>query len=77
MYALYQVNTDELNNQFLASIKAQFPHQTIEIAISEISQIQQDETAYLLGNPTNKEHLLKAITQVENQQWIDVDLDAL
>jgi hypothetical protein len=42
----------------------------IEIVISEISQIQQDETAYLLSNSANKDNLLKAITKVESLPFI-------
>lgn len=77
MYTLYKINSDELNESFIAAIKAQFPHQTIEIAISEISQIEQDETAYLLRSPENKARLLAAITNVENNQLIDVDINKL
>jgi hypothetical protein len=77
MYALYQMNTDELNSQFVEAIKAQFPHKMIEIVVSETTQIQQNETAYLLSNSVNKAHLLKAIASIESQQLIDVDLDNL
>jgi hypothetical protein len=77
MYTLYKINSDELNENFIAAIKAQFPHQIIEIAISEIQQVEQDETAYLLGNPANKARLLSAIAQVENKQLIDVDIEKL
>ncbi len=77
MYTLYKINSDELNENFIAAIKAQFPHQTIEISISEISQIEQDETAYLLANPANKARLLAAKHNVENNQLIDIDVDSL
>jgi hypothetical protein len=77
MYTLYKINTDELNNNFIAAIKAQFPHQLIEIAISELSQTEQDETAYLLGNPANKSRLLAAIANVEKNQLINIDLETL
>lgn len=77
MYTLYKINTDELNENFIAAIKAQFPHQMIEIAISELAQQQDDETTYLLKEPENKNRLLAAIKNVENQQLIDVELDKL
>lgn len=77
MYTLYKINSDELNENFIAAIKAQFPHQTIEISISEIQQIEQDETAYLLNNPVNKARLLAALAHVENDQLIDVDIEKL
>jgi hypothetical protein len=77
MYTLYKINSDELNENFIAAIKAQFPHQTIEISISEIQQAEQDETAYLLSNPANKQHLLTAISNVENGHLIDFDIEKL
>ena len=77
MYTLYKINSDELNENFIATIKAQFPHQTIEIVISESLQIEQDETDYLLKSPVNKARLLAAIAQVENNQLIDVDINRL
>jgi hypothetical protein len=51
VYALYKIKSDGLNKNLIAAIKAQLPHQAIEISISEISQIDQDETTYLLANP--------------------------
>jgi hypothetical protein len=77
MYTLYKINSDELNENFIAAIKAQFPHQTIEISISEVLHVEQDETAYLLANPANKAQLLAAIAHVDNNQLIDVDIDSL
>jgi antitoxin YefM len=77
MYTLYKINSDELNDNFITAIKALFPHQSIEIAISQTTEIEQDETAYLLNNPVNKAKLLAAIAQVENKQLIDVDLESL
>ncbi len=67
MYTLYKINSDELNDNFITAIKALFPHQTIEIAISQTTEIEEDETAYLLNNPVNKAKLLAAIARVENK----------
>lgn len=77
MYTLYKINTDELNENFISAIKAQFPHQFIEIAISEVGQQQEDETTYLLKEPENKNRLLAAINNVENQKFVEVELDKL
>ena len=77
MYTLYKMNSDDLNENFIAAIKAQFPHQAIEIAISDVQQVEQNETAYLLANPENKARLLTAIAQVENNQLINVDIEKL
>ena len=77
MQTLYKLNSDELNENFINAIKAQFPHQLIEIAIAQLPQVEHDETAYLLANPVNKQHLLDAMAQVNNQQLIDVDIASL
>ena len=61
MYTLYKINTDELNENFIASIKAQFQHKDIEIAICETAQAEQDETDYLLRQPANKAPYIQRI----------------
>jgi hypothetical protein len=43
MQTLYKLNADELNNEFLESIKALFPHKTIEVAIHEIDDENPSE----------------------------------
>ena len=77
MYTVYKINADELNENFIASIKAQFQHQYIEIAICETAQAEQDETDYLLRDPANKARLLEAINNVTNSKLVTVDLNNL
>lgn len=77
MYTVYKINADELNENFIASIKAQFQHKDIEIAICETAQAEQDETGYLLRDPANKERLLKAIDNVREGKLVTVHLDEL
>jgi len=60
MYTIYRLNADELDSKFLESLKSAFGHKEIEIAVSEA-----DETDYLLRSPANREHLLKALADVE------------
>jgi hypothetical protein len=36
MQTVYKLNTDELNTEFLESIKALFPHKLIEVAIHDV-----------------------------------------
>ena len=67
MQTIYQINADELDENLLASIKAQFKHKEIEIVVSEC-----DETAYLLRSPANREYLLRAIKDVEENRNIIV-----
>lgn len=41
MQTVYKLKADELNNEFLESIKALFPHKTIKVAIHEIDDENQ------------------------------------
>ena len=65
MNAIYQLKADELDENFVNSIKEAFKDKEIEIAVYE-----RDETAYLLRSPANREHLLNAIADVEKSQNI-------
>ncbi len=65
MQTIYQINADELDENLLNSIKALFKNKEIEITVSE-----RDETAYLLRSPANREHLLRVIDDVEQNQNI-------
>ena len=64
MTTTFEVHTDQLDERFLASVKAMFPHRTVAIAVSEPAEM--DETDYLLSTPANRERLLKAIGDVES-----------
>jgi len=66
MYTLYKINTDELNENFIASIKTQFQHKDIEIAICETAQAEQDEADYLFRHSANKARLSEAIDNFNN-----------
>ncbi len=65
MYRIYQLKANELDEKFLATLKAMFKDKEIEIAVYE-----RDETAYLLRSPANRAHLLSAIQDVESNQSI-------
>ncbi len=77
MYTVYKINADELNENFIASIKAQFQHKDIEIVICETAQAEQDETDYLLRDPANKARLLEAIDNVKKGKLVTIDLNDL
>ncbi|HRX72270.1 MAG: hypothetical protein KDJ22_04985 [Candidatus Competibacteraceae bacterium] len=75
MYTLYRLNADELSIDLLESIKTQFRHQLIEIAVCPAETAEQDETAYLLANPANRARLLEAMENVRQQRdLVTVDL---
>ncbi|HEX8844929.1 MAG TPA: hypothetical protein VF791_09815 [Pyrinomonadaceae bacterium] len=65
MDAIYRVKADELDQRFLDALKELFKDKEIEIAVYE-----RDETAYLLRSPANREHLLRAVADVETAQNI-------
>lgn len=67
MQTIYQINADELDESILESIKALFKHKDIEIVVFE-----RDETAYLLRSENNRERLLKAVKDVEENRNIIV-----
>ena len=62
MQTTYTLNTDELDERFLASIKAAFPQRQVKIEIND----EPDETEYLLSDPDRKERLLRAIDDINH-----------
>jgi antitoxin YefM len=67
MQTTYQLNADDLNEDFLEGLKTTFKHKEIEIVVYE-----RDETAYLLSSPANRSRLLEAIADVEQDRNIVV-----
>jgi len=67
METIYQLNADDLNEDFLEGLKASFKHKDIEIVVYE-----RDETAYLLRSPANRKQLLKAVGDVEQSRNVVV-----
>lgn len=63
METIYQLNADDLNEDFLEGLKASFKHKEIEIVVYE-----RDETAYLLRSPSNRSRLLEAVADVEQNR---------
>jgi len=60
MVTTYTVNTKELENNFIKSVRTTYPNQVVEIQVKE-----QDATEYLLSSPANREHLENAVKNVE------------
>lgn len=64
MYAIYKLHADELDERFLDTLKQQYQNRDIEIVVCEAAESAEDETAYLLRSPANRERLLRAIENV-------------
>lgn len=74
MYSTYRLKAEELSNDFVKSVKSAYHDKEIEIIVQDV----QDETEYLLSSTANKEHLLKAVEEVENQEnLVHVKLEEL
>ena len=76
MYTNYRIHTNELNDEFLASLKSLFKGKIIEIAVCEANDGSEDETAYLLRDPSNRQRLMDAIENVRLGRGHEVRLDA-
>lgn len=75
MYTTYRLATEELNDDFLLSLKTLFKGKTIEIAICEVAEESEDETRYLLRDPANRQRLMAAIENVRLGRTHQVNLD--
>ena len=64
MQSTYRVRADELTDDFVEALKVAYKHREIEIIVSD----DVDETDYLMSSPANREHLLRAIENVNNHR---------
>jgi antitoxin YefM len=72
MYTIYKLNADELDQRFLETLRHQFQNREIEIVVSEAADVAEDETAYLLRSPANRDRLLKAIENVTQGRELEI-----
>lgn len=78
MYMIYRIKADELDSRFLKALKTMFKGKEIEIAICETTQTEEDETAYLLRSPANRDRLLQAIENVaHDRNLVTIKLESL
>lgn len=63
MTTVFHTTADELDESFIASVKAAFGDRPIEITVTE-----DDETGYLMRHPANRERLLRAISDLDSEK---------
>ena len=63
MQVAYQIHADELDLNFIESIKTLFRNRNIHINIT--AEEEMDETEYLLSSPANARRLREAINTIE------------
>ena len=72
MELTYRLNANELNEDFLKTIKKLYKGKDIDVTV----QVREDETTYLMKGEANRTQLLKAVTDVEkrkNLQTLNVE----
>ena len=72
MQSVYYLNTEEINIDFINSVKSLFSGKNIEITINEMI----DETDYLLKSKKNAQRLLKSVDNInkgKNLEEIDIE----
>ncbi|MCL2139775.1 MAG: hypothetical protein FWH41_09655 [Treponema sp.] len=62
MTTTYKLNTMELKDSFIDTIRTTYPNQVVEIEIRE-----QDETEFLMSSPAMREKLDRAIKNVNER----------
>jgi antitoxin YefM len=78
MYTVYRINAGELDGRFLRALKTMFKDKDIEIVVCEAAQSDEDETAYLLRSPANRERLLIAIENItHDRNLVTINIDDL
>lgn len=73
MQTVYRLNANELDENFLAGLKATFKDQEIEIIVYGV-----DETAYLMVSEPNRARLLQAVENIKQRSHlVEINLDEL
>jgi len=62
MNTIFQINSDELDNRFIESVKALFKNKKLIISITE----DIDETTYLLQSENNAKRLFDALAEIKS-----------
>jgi len=68
MQVNYQLDTAQLDINFIESIKALFGDKKIDITIRDKNIKSRNDTEYLLSNPHNAQKLIKSIENIKNSK---------
>lgn len=74
MTATFELSVDEWNEEFFLQVKTLFKSGKIR---GSVEPEEMDTTEYLLSNPANREHLMRAIENVRRGNVVEVDVDEL
>ncbi len=72
MEAIYKLNTSELDNKLLESIKKLFGRQEVIIQIRSLT----DETSYLFEDIENRKHLLESLASEPTMTFSGEEFEA-
>lgn len=73
MITTYRLRADELDEDFITSLRVLFRGKEVEITVAEV-----DETSYLLRSDANRRHLLHAVDNIEHRRnLVEVTEDML
>jgi hypothetical protein len=64
MNTIFQINSEDLDNRFIESIKALFKNKKLIISVTE----DIDETAYLLQSENNAKRLFEALEDINRNE---------
>lgn len=65
MITVYRLSANELDEQFIESVRALFKGKDLEITVTEL-----DETDYLLRSDANRRRLLQAVENIEHRRGL-------
>lgn len=67
MNANFVLDSNELNYAFIDKLREMFQNKRVELSITEM-----DDTAYLSASTVNKEFLIESISNVQNNQNLQI-----
>ena len=75
MVTTFQISEQELDTQFLKSLKTMFKNRNLTLTVEAE---KMDETTYLMQSKANHQRLMKAIKNVEEgKNLVEIDLNDL